>query len=42
MPRLRDPQTHGDLYARVMVKIPTHLSERERELIKELATLRNR
>lgn len=42
MPRLREPQTHGDLYARVMIKIPTHLSERERELIKELAALRKK
>ncbi len=42
MPKLRDPQTHGDLYARVMVKIPTHLSERERQLIRELAALRKK
>lgn len=42
MPRLRDPQAHGDLYARVLVRIPTHLSERERQLFKELAALRKK
>jgi curved DNA-binding protein len=40
MPKLREPQAHGDLYARVVVRIPTHLSERERQLFQELAALR--
>ncbi len=40
MPRLRVPNEHGDLYARVVVQIPTDLSERERELVKQLAALR--
>jgi DnaJ-class molecular chaperone len=30
----------GDLYARVLVKVPTHLSEAERELFQQLALLR--
>jgi len=36
MPHLRNPQTHGDLYARVNVKLPRTLSPRERELFEEL------
>lgn len=40
MPRLREPNTYGDLYARVVVKIPTHLTAAERELFQQLAGLR--
>jgi curved DNA-binding protein len=40
MPFLKDPQKHGDLYAKVMVKVPENLSERERELFTELAGMR--
>ena len=40
MPKLRAAKEHGDLYARVQVQIPTHLSERERELVRQLAALR--
>lgn len=39
MPHLRDPQTHGDLYARIKVKLPRQLSPRERELFEELRRL---
>lgn len=42
MPRLREPQTCGDLLARVAVKVPTHLTEKERQLFAELAALRGR
>jgi curved DNA-binding protein len=42
MPRLREPNTHGDLYARVVVKIPTHLTEQERRLFAQLAELRKK
>ena len=42
LPRLREPQTNGDLYARVVVKIPTSLSDKERQLFAELAALRRR
>jgi curved DNA-binding protein len=42
MPRLRAPHEHGDLYARTVIHIPTHLTERERQLIAELAALRGR
>ena len=41
LPRLREPQANGDLYARVVVKIPTHLNEKERQLFAELAALRS-
>jgi curved DNA-binding protein len=40
MPKLRHPDQHGDLYARVVIRIPTTLSDRERELYTELARLR--
>jgi curved DNA-binding protein len=36
MPRLRDPEQHGDLYARVDVQLPTDLTPRQRELFEEL------
>jgi curved DNA-binding protein len=36
MPQLRDPEQHGDLYARVQVELPTELSDRQRELFEEL------
>jgi DnaJ-class molecular chaperone len=40
MPKLRQPQEHGDLYAHTSIQIPTQLTDRERELIRELAALR--
>jgi curved DNA-binding protein len=36
MPRLRQPDQHGDLYAEVDVRLPTDLSPRQRELFEEL------
>lgn len=36
MPRLRHPGQHGDLYAKVDVRLPTDLSPRQRELFEEL------
>ncbi len=36
MPRLRQPDRHGDLYARVEVQLPTRLTPRQRELFEEL------
>jgi DnaJ-class molecular chaperone len=40
MPRLNDPQHHGDLFAEVSVVLPDKLSEKERKLVEELAKLR--
>jgi curved DNA-binding protein len=40
MPHLRDSKTRGDLWVKVRVTIPQHLSEREQELFQELARLR--
>jgi curved DNA-binding protein len=42
MPRLRQPQEHGDFYAHLIVRVPTDLTERERQLFAELAALRGR
>ena len=39
MPNLRDPQRFGDLYAKVRVILPRKLSEKEKELVRELASL---
>jgi curved DNA-binding protein len=36
MPRLREKGEHGDLYARVDVRLPTELTERQRELLEEM------
>ena len=40
MPRLNDPNTRGDLYARVRLMLPEPLSERERQAFGELAAAR--
>ncbi len=37
MPHLREPNAHGDLYARIKVRLPRSLSPHERELFQELA-----
>jgi len=41
MPRLREPDKTGDLYAELKVTLPQKLSEREQELFKELASIRS-
>ncbi len=40
MPDVRDKSRRGDLHIVVTVQVPTKLSDRERELIRQLATLR--
>jgi curved DNA-binding protein len=40
LPSLRHPQKHGDLYAKLRIQIPQKLSQREKELFRELASLR--
>ena len=37
MPQLRNPQQHGDLYARMKVQIPRQLTAQQRSLFEELA-----
>jgi curved DNA-binding protein len=39
MPHLKNPKEKGDLYAKVEVKLPTHLSEKEKELFEKLRDL---
>jgi DnaJ-class molecular chaperone len=41
MPQLGKPDRHGDLLARVEVRIPTRINDRERELFGELRALRH-
>jgi curved DNA-binding protein len=36
MPRLRKKEVYGDLYVRVNVQLPTHLTPRQRELLEEM------
>jgi DnaJ-class molecular chaperone len=35
MPQLKNSDTRGDLYVRLKVEIPRHLSSKQRELLKE-------
>ncbi len=42
MPRLRDPSSRGDLYVEVKIDVPQKLSEKEKELFRQLAQLRRR
>jgi molecular chaperone DnaJ len=39
LPELHSPSRRGDLYIKLMVKVPTKLSGKAKELLKELATL---
>lgn len=39
MPHLNAPETFGDLYAKVLVQVPTNLSTEERSLFEQLAAL---
>ena len=41
MPKLENRHQHGDLLAEIRVVLPEHLSEEERRLFQELATLRS-
>lgn len=40
MPQLRDPHNHGDLLVKVQVALPTHLTETEKKLFRQLADQR--
>jgi curved DNA-binding protein len=40
MPNLRNPKKHGDLYAKLRIQTPRKLTQREKELFRELASLR--
>jgi len=42
MPKLRQPNERGDLYAHAVIRIPTQLTDEERKLITQLAALRGR
>ena len=39
MPRMNSPQTRGSMYVTLQVRIPSHLTERERELFLQLKAL---
>jgi curved DNA-binding protein len=40
MPRLRNPDKHGDLFAHLSIQLPTELSSEEKELFEKLASLK--
>lgn len=42
MPRLNEPNAHGDLYAKVRIVLPEKLSNEEREMFMQLAKKRKR
>jgi curved DNA-binding protein len=39
MPKVKDPRSSGDLYVTVDVRLPTNLSDEERELVEQLARM---
>ena len=39
MPRLREPEQHGDMYAKVEVRLPKRLNARQQELFEELRAI---
>lgn len=39
MPNLRDPQTHGDLYATARIKLPKQLNDQQKKLFEQLRNL---
>jgi len=41
MPRLEQPKERGDLYVKIRVQLPQNLDEREKQLFRELASLRH-
>lgn len=41
MPKLGDPSAHGDLFAEIQIQVPQKLSEKEKELYRQLAQLRH-
>lgn len=41
MPKLRNPEKRGDLYATVQVQLPKNLSEDEKELLQQLKSIRD-
>jgi curved DNA-binding protein len=42
MPKLKDPNSKGDMYVDVHIKLPQHLSDEEQELFQELKALRTK
>lgn len=40
MPKLKDPESRGDLFAKVEINLPDHLSDEEKRLFQELRGLR--
>jgi len=39
MPKIKNPDVHGDLYVRIEVRLPTQLSAKQRALFEELRRL---
>lgn len=42
LPKLREPETRGDLYARLLIQVPKNLSGQEKILFEQLAKLRDK
>jgi curved DNA-binding protein len=42
MPNLHDPNRYGNLMATIRIRVPQHLSDRERQLFEELSNLQER
>lgn len=41
MPLHESPHTHGDAYVKILIKVPKNISQKEKELITQLAKLKN-
>jgi curved DNA-binding protein len=41
MPKLKNPDQRGDLYVKVRVRLPQDLNEREKQLFRDLASMRS-
>lgn len=41
MPHMKEPQTHGDLFVKVKIQIPQHLTQQQKQLFEQLARMRS-
>jgi curved DNA-binding protein len=41
MPYMKDPQKHGDLFVKVKIQIPQHLTQQQKQLFEQLARMQN-
>jgi curved DNA-binding protein len=42
MPKLRQPDSRGDLYVTITVELPDKLSDEEKEIVQQWQSIRNK